>query len=67
LRSLPVPGRDARRQRRQQVERDRFERAYAATGERIAIAEDNLTKTRTGMDKIRSAMDGFLTRKGDTP
>jgi hypothetical protein len=64
VRSLPVPGRDARQRRREQ---DRFERAYAATGERIAIAEDNLTKTRTGLDKFRSAMDGFLTRKGDTP
>jgi hypothetical protein len=65
MRSLPVPGRDARQRRR---ERDRFERAYAATGERIAVAEDTLTEIRTGLDKIRSATaNGFLTRKGDTP
>jgi hypothetical protein len=63
VRSLPVPGKDARR-------RKRLETILVATGERIATVEDQRDDNAAAIDKIRAAVtDGFFTfaRKGDSP
>ena len=58
MRSLPVPGADRRRQRRQEV-------LYAATAERLvtfekALAEneDDMTRIRAGWSLLRSMTKG---------
>lgn len=66
MRSLPVPGMPGRRHR----EKAAFERLYAATAERIATAEDNLTKAQNRIDIIRAAPPWQWLpskTKGDTP
>ena len=65
MRSLPVPGADRRRRKRTPPT---LESLLAATGERIATAEDQRTRNQIAVDKIRAAVNGgflTLTRKGD--